>query len=149
MSDYRNRILAALLNDPSSLQGQPMSRLSDVLNQPAPDRNALPNLGNPQQSSAPAWLRNLDISGNVGQSGSQYDKTVYGDGRIGYNVPINNNNLNFGVSGSGYRSKGEDGTQSGFGVNGADATLETGSGSYSASYDRLNKMLQLMYRNRF
>ena len=102
-------------------------------------------------------LNRLQISGNVEREKSQNINTTYGEGRLGYNFPLNNNeSLDFGLLGSGYKSTGQTPygkvNESKIGLTGLDAAYQTGPSSYGISYQRSpveGNIINLLYNRQF
>ena len=75
-------------------------------------------------------INNLQLSG--GGSSNQYGKQI--GGRIGYNIPLEDGNINAGVSGYGYKY----GNQSGAALSGIDASYSQGANTYGIDYSRMS-----------
>jgi hypothetical protein len=101
-------------------------KLANALMQYAPDSNKLQD-----------FLSNLQLSGNIGSSSGQGSDTLYGQGRVGYNFPMGEGNLNAGIGLGGYKTDinvpGYKNTLSDFGVNRLDATYQKGANTFGGN----------------
>ena len=79
-------------------------------------------------------LKNLQLSGRVGTQKGNGADTIYGSGRVGYNIPLEDSNLNAGLGIGGYKTKvdvpGYKNTFKDFGVNNIDAQYTNGYSQY-------------------
>lgn len=102
------------------------NKLAQALMNYAPDSDNLKN-----------FLNNLELSGNIGSSAGQGAKTLYGQGRIGYNFPIGEGNLNAGLGLGGYKTDvdvpGYKNTFKDFGINGVDAAYQNGANTFGGN----------------
>lgn len=116
-------------------------------------------MGNELENMPPSFwqelINRLQISGNIESLQDQGINSVYGGGRVGYNFPLDNSNLNLGLLGSGYKVSGETPygkiNQSGLGLTGADAAYTSGLNTFGASYNQnpMEKVLNLFYNRQF
>jgi hypothetical protein len=107
-------------------------------------------------SELEALLRQLQVSGSYGSNDQGYQ---YG-GRIGYSMPVGENNLNLGVSGYGYGVETPFGRQSDRDLTGADVKYQFGPNTIGAKFDRfgalpgdngplLENLFRLTYQRQF
>lgn len=102
-------------------------------------------------------LNKLQISGNIENEQNQNINTVYGGGRLGYNFPLeNNNSLDLGLLGSGYKVTGNSPygkiNESKIGLTGLDALYKDGQSSYGINYQRSpveGNIINLLYNRQF
>jgi hypothetical protein len=102
------------------------NKLAQALMQYAPDSDKLHE-----------FLNNLELRGNIGSSAGQGSDTLYGNGRIGYNFPMGEGNLNAGVGFGGYKTDvntpNYKNTFKDFGVNRLDAAYSNGPNTFGGN----------------
>jgi hypothetical protein len=94
------------------------------------------------------FLRRLQLSGNLGTSSQDDTNTLYGSGRVGYVMPVNEGNLTTGLHFGGYKTEGDDFKQKDFGLQGIDAAFAKGKNTYGLEYFP-QQILNLFYRRDF
>lgn len=116
------------------------------------------------------FIRRLQLSGMLESKGQGTDKLMYGGGRLGYRFPMGENDLTVGLSGGGYRAKGQGYNQTDLDFQGIDANYQMGNqnfggyyrpekmgltygnpnvGNIDVGYSPENKLLELLYAKSF
>ena len=88
-------------------------------------------------------LQNLQLAGGLKSIAD--NNGIAGGGRIGMNIPLDNANLNVGVSGGGYKV----GKYSDFGINNLDAQYQSGNNTIGGNYSPQDSSFNLYYRRKF
>ena len=65
----------------------------------------LPGLLNDDEDNLKKMLARLQLSGGLTKVGDKYTNSTIADGRVGYNLPIGQGDLNFGLSGAASQTK--------------------------------------------
>lgn len=101
-------------------------------------------------------VNRLQLSGNIESESNHGINSVYGNARVGYGFPIDNDMLSLGLLGSGYKVSGSTPygniKQSDIGITGLDAVYDKGLSTYGVSYDRnpmMGNIWNIFYNRRF
>lgn len=94
-------------------------------------------LYNDDRNKLQKFLDNLQLSGNIEANAGQGTKTLSGHGRVGYNFPVGEGNLNTGIGLGGYKTDvnvpGYKNTFKDFGLTGLDATYNNGANTFGGN----------------
>lgn len=101
-------------------------------------------------------IRNLQVSGEVGQTNQGSVSGYAGSGRIGYGMPMDDGYVSVGTMMGGYRAKGDTPqgpiNKSDLKVQGMDASYSNRNGTFGVNYERQpmgGKQYNLFYSREF
>ena len=130
------------------LDSIPQEELKKLLMNAQTQNNQLPNqniapqglqekLQSIENPATQSILNRFQVNGGGGVSGN----TAYGGGRVGYTQPLDNGNLNVGMSGSAYKNP----NGSSANINGVDARLTQGDNQYGVNYTQMSPLEKAIY----